>query len=412
MTSLATVTIVLFALSAEATDNDLTGLVVDQEGRSVAGANVFIYTAKPRGGVGVLCPSCYADCAKETTTGADGQFSIEALDSELLFQLLVVAEEYKPVFVKEADPRAEPLSAKLELLPEGLDEHNLLRGRVVDKRGKPIAGATVEPFGIKTAERRWWGRMTGVDPLAVANLDGEFLIVSKEADVALDLEVSAAGHTTRKFELLSLSAEEPHELELGDGVLLTGTLIADGKPAEGITMGVVQADRSHRSFVGESRIQTNQRGRFEFANVVPEDEVHIYTKMKDSVRLGTLQVRIIMTGKDGSSREVGELPLEPTHRLAGKIILTDGKPIPVKTRLLAGREYAWDTLRVALGADGAFSLEGIPTEPITFTTRIPGYRLANKRNRLQQIRSGAVALFVDRDRLDLEIFYEPEPAKP
>jgi hypothetical protein len=81
------------------------------------------------------------------------------------------------------------------------------------------------------------------------------------------------------------------------------------------------------------------------------------------------------------------------------------------TRDPVAREYAWDSLQVGLDGDGEFSFGGIPSEPITLVTRIRGYRLAGKRNRFQQIRSESVALFVDRDRLDVEIFYEPDPTK-
>ena len=38
---------------------------------------------------------------------------------------------------------------------------------------------------------------------------------------------------------------------------------------------------------------------------------------------------------------------------------------------------------------------------------IPGYRLATKRNRLQQEDAGRVALFVDGDK-QLQIYFDPE----
>jgi len=36
----------------------LTGVVQDQKSQPVAGATVFIYTAGPKDGPGILCPSC------------------------------------------------------------------------------------------------------------------------------------------------------------------------------------------------------------------------------------------------------------------------------------------------------------------------------------------------------------------
>ncbi|HUT91392.1 MAG TPA: carboxypeptidase-like regulatory domain-containing protein [Thermoguttaceae bacterium] len=393
--------------------NDLAGKVVDQQGQPVTGANVFIYTAKPRASAGILCPGCYPDCAKETTTNAEGKFLIRALDPSLLFRVLVVAEGFRPSFAADVDPQAEPATVRLQPVPKGLDPRNVLRGRVVDREGTPIVGATVDPFGIKTATRHWYGRMPGVDPLAVTNDDGRFMIFSKEPDVSLHLEVSARRHATRIFDLLP-TGEKAHELVLGDGVVVTGTLVRDGEPVAGVTAALCQCDRSSGQFVGEYQIDTDEHGRFEFSNVIPNNDVYLYTKMKDAARVGFLPVKCVALGRHGSRVEVGPLRLDPAHRLAGRVVLVDGKPIPEGTQLLVGREYVWDTARVVLAPDGRFALPGVPTEPLEIITRIPGYRMAGHRMPFQQTRSSTVAVYVDRDRTDLEIFLEPEPklAKP
>jgi hypothetical protein len=397
----------LVLLASEAAGDDLTGRVAGQDGQAIAGANVFIYTAKPRVGVGILCPGCYPDCANKTTSRPDGKFLIQALDPSLLFQVLVVAEGYRPRFAKDVDPRAEPLAVELKPMPEGLDPGNVLRGRVVDPEGKPIVGAKVDPYGIKTATSHRYGRIEGVDPLAVTNDRGEFLVFSQQPDVELDLEVSARYHAARIFDPLP-TGEEVHELRLGVGVCVTGTLVNEGGPVAGVTMGLCQSDRGAGTFVGDYSIDTGEHGRFEFSNVIPNNDVYIYTKMKDARRVGFLPVKCVALGDHGERVEVGPLRLEPAHRLAGRVILTDDKPIPEGTQLLVSREYAWDTARVVLDPDGSFALAGVPSEPLDIHTRIPGYRLAMRRMRFQQVRSATFALYVDRDRADLEVFLEPE----
>jgi len=47
--------------AAQAAAPKLTGTVRDDAGEPLPGASVFIYTAAPKEGVGLLCPSCYAD---------------------------------------------------------------------------------------------------------------------------------------------------------------------------------------------------------------------------------------------------------------------------------------------------------------------------------------------------------------
>src|SRR5258705_10956666 len=126
--------------AAEISGSDLTGTVKNAEGDPVSGATVFIYTAAPKEGVAVLCPSCYADCRKRTTTDARGHFTIESLDPALLFRVLVAAGDYQPKFVDKVDPSAKVLSIKLKLASLGDTPDARVTGRVVTPEGKPLSG--------------------------------------------------------------------------------------------------------------------------------------------------------------------------------------------------------------------------------------------------------------------------------
>jgi len=253
------------------------------------------------------------------------------------------------------------------------------------------------------------GAIREVDPLAVTNDRGECILVCQEPDVALDLEVSARRYATRIFNLLQ-TGQQVHELQLKEGVVVTGTLLGENGPVGGATIGLVQSDRSAGKFVGEYQIGTDQRGRFQFDNVVPNTEFYVYTKMQDAGRVGFSRVKRVMLGDDGSQHEVGQLRLLPAHRLAGRVMLTDNQPIPKGTRLLVSREYAWDSQQLVLASDGTFALAGVPEEPLSISVRIPGYRLAAQRMRFQLLRPNSFAVYVDRDREDLQVYLDPDPA--
>ena len=98
----------------------LSGVVEDAAGKPLPKASVFIRTAAPRQGVGVLCPSCYPDCVKSAVTDSQGRFAFTDLDRDLVFRLLAVAEGHVPAqSEKAADPKAGPV--KFALKPHDLD---------------------------------------------------------------------------------------------------------------------------------------------------------------------------------------------------------------------------------------------------------------------------------------------------
>src|ERR1051326_5214899 len=66
---------------------DLKGVVKSPEVGVLTNASIFIYTAGPRLGAGLLCPSCYPDCRKSAKSGPNGEFTIQALSTNLLFRV-------------------------------------------------------------------------------------------------------------------------------------------------------------------------------------------------------------------------------------------------------------------------------------------------------------------------------------
>jgi hypothetical protein len=406
-----TLILALLTVSAEPSQGNLAGKVVDTMKKPIPQATVFIYTARPRIGLGILCPSCYVDCGKKAATDTEGKFLISNLDPELLFRVLVVAEGFRPQFARDVDPLQGSLDVKLETMPADLSGRAVLRGRVLDGAGKPVVGAVVSPTGCERADKRWWGQMPGVDPAGVTNLRGEFLVTGNQGDLGYNLEVEARGFAKRLVDLLP-TGEKMHEVRITEGITVQGQIIKDGKPVGGIAVGLVQCNRGAGQFFGAYRIATNGDGRYTFANVYPNDDYFVYTTMDDAARLGCILLpERISVSADGTTKEVGDSTLSSAvHRLSGRFILTDGKPVPDGTRLLLSREEAWDSQSAVVAADGSFSFAGVPEEAVTLNARIPGYRLASKQNRFQQVQSWAVAMFVDADKSGLEVFFEPEAA--
>ena len=238
--------LMVFALpeagSAAATDNTADDVAdrarpnleghVQARGKPVPDATVFIFTAGPKVGTSTFCPSCYADCRKSAKTDAEGKFKIESLDPKLIFRILAVAKGFAPKFESKVDPDEGPVYVTLKAVDlAGVTPDRSLRGRVVDTDGKPVLGAVVESHGVRRKDDSgtMWGQLPGVDPLAVTDESGEFLLTAIDPFVSLDVRVQARTFANKQFSNLT-SGTAQHTLKMTEGVTVKGRAVYQGKP--------------------------------------------------------------------------------------------------------------------------------------------------------------------------------------
>jgi hypothetical protein len=402
---------------------DLAGEVFDKAGKPVRGARVLVFTAEARVGVNAVCPGCYLDCAKAATSAEDGSFIIRKLDSSLIFRLLVVRDGFEPAFVAKVDPLHGPIRAELKRLePSQLPTRQKLGGRVVDPDGTPVIGAEISPVMFNTEAHR--GFKPGiVDPIAVTNLRGEFLLTSKSPIESITVKVQARGLASKIFRGLE-PAGSNRELKLGRGVTVTGRILREGKPLAGVVVGLVQARRTAEDFLGPTQIATDSSGRFTFSNVTAagqgtqfppwvahnygsDDLYYVYGIMSSFKAFGSLPIVDVTVGADESTTDVGDLKVGSGHRVAGRITLSDGKPVPPHTRLTVGRERAWDWQIIDVDAAGRFLAEGLPAENYEMSSIIKGYELSSQNAGASPFNMGSLEGRVDQNVTDLVILYEP-----
>jgi hypothetical protein len=375
-------TLLLSIVSVANVSGALTGQVSDQSGAPVAGALVDLYTAKPRVGLAVTCPSCYRDCAKSTKTDDQGRFSIGELDPALLFRVLVMAPGRRAVLTKLIDPAEAELEVKLEPLPDDLQPDRMLKGRVLDEDGKPLAGAVVSPTGAKTHEKRWWGQLPGVDEAAVTDADGRFVLTSQEPKLGLDLQASAPGYADFPSQLFDLDGSE-HEIQLRRGASVSGRLTYETKPVKRRAVGIVQRNRSAGHFVGETILASDDDGSFLFANLQPNERYVLYSLCEANQDLHVLKTVSLETGGDGDATRLGELSLLQGLTLAGRVELPSGAAMPKGAKLRLSRDPAWDWCEALLPDNGEFKIRSLPPEVYSVSVIAPGFEIDASRLRYQ-----------------------------
>lgn len=393
--------------SRGASDPSLHGRIQTLAGAPLQGATVFIFSAEPKSGTSTFCPTCYVDCTKSNDSDAHGQFEIKSLSPDLLFRVLFVAKGYRPQFLEKVDPTEKALAVTLEPIAfDAFPPDHLLRGKVIDSTHAPICGAVVQAHGIFTSPNvGYWGALRGVDPFAVTDEKGEFTITSRDAFVRMDVKLSARGYANQTVTHLQ-SGSKIQSMVMTEGATLSGRVTLDGRPMPGISVGVVSVDRGMENYTGHFEIATDDAGRFSFFNLPAETEYYVYGLMESVGKFGAISQKKVRTRANGATTKVGDITIEPAHRLTGRIILADGKKPRAHTRLLVSRDEAWDSVEVEVGADGSFEVRGVPSEVIKLGVRIPGYRISPKNRSFDVLNGNGLQGRVEGDVDGLEMLLE------
>jgi len=359
---------------------DLTGHISDAVGSPLPGATVYVYTAAPRVGTSPFCPSCYVDCGKHQATDAQGRFRIPAVDSSLIFRLLVVKEGYVSTFVPKVDPLQSPLRATLKKSPAGSqDLQRQVAGRVLDPDGHPVVGATVEPVGLQTGKNMTFGSIPGMDPLTITNARGEFRFDCPQPGSTVTARITARGLAPQVVADLKTGTRAPKTVTMASGTTVAGTVrSATGAKMAGVTVEIVPVNRNIDTFVGWFEIGTDAEGKFSLPNIPAEQKYVICVRMDSLAEKGMAMPRqALITGKNDTAAEGVNLTVQPAAAITGHIVLTDGKPIRPGTRIMLSRAETWDQQQATLAEDGSFTFRGVPPEEaLEFNIQIPGHHVA------------------------------------
>ena len=379
----------LAALSPQAWSQarpDIHVQVHSSDGDPIPDATTFIWTARPRTGPTMYCPSCYADCGKREDTGTDGDLVIAEVDPGLLFNLLTVADGYQPSESGLIDPLSGTVEVTLEKhmpLPDGPGHR--IEARVVGADGEPIVHAVVTPIMFlfpPDPNTRVYGSSAaeGADPLAITDENGMFTIgVTGQVVSAATIRVEARGLAPKVA--LKVPADEPTEtIVLTEGATISGQLVdTQGRPIAGRRIGTSQVNRYMGSgYAGEFWIDTDENGWFSFSNLPPENDLVIWATWKSVSDIGAVEPVRIKSGADGTTIDDIELVVHPGHMLRGRVVLEDGAELPEgQCLLLVGNYTIFDAVpEIILPTDGSFEILNLPTDGYSINARVPGYSVS------------------------------------
>ncbi len=396
------------SISVLVTDNrpSLTGIVRDNAGDPLSDAPVFIHSAAPKEDPDLLGPFNYPDCAKSARTDANGRFTIARLDPGLRFHVAVTARGYQAQIIPDVDPANGPIEIILPTAFPGEAPNQRIRGRVVDGDGNPVPGAVARIQGVQDGDITSYGQRPGMDPLAVADHDGEFAIHAIEPFDKIVFLVKAGGFAPGVFPPVP-SGDTMHEFSLSEGVTVTGRVLKDGDPLAGVKLGMLGVRRGMYDHTDAVSLATDHEGRFRFTNLQPEIDYHLYGIMQSLDEEGAILSRRLQTREVGSTLEVGDIRVQPGYRVEGRIRLTDGSTPPANTSVHLSRRTGSDSLETGIDSEGRFGFSGVPEESVSLSVRTPGYTLSLANASIDPLNPFRLMGRIQNDTTNLIIELEP-----
>jgi protocatechuate 3,4-dioxygenase beta subunit len=281
----------------------------------------------------------------------DGQFEIKSYEP-LIEVVAIAAPGYEPRSVTVPWPPQDNWTIKLSR------GGHILRGRVLDADGKPLAGAKISAYG--------GNREINV----ITDDDGRF----EACDIAgatntIYPTVTHRGYVAKDSFTLNLNANGPTEVEwrLDSGAVITGRATAadDGRPLAGITITVGE-DRFSSNRINPE-VNTDADGRYTLTGAkIGTTMVHAFSD--------DFAPAMQTVNTTAGSSVAADFQLEVGATVSGRVTDADGKPVP-EVHLVTD---TWNDARMfhrerQTDADGKFEFAHMPATPVRTDLLKQGY---------------------------------------
>jgi hypothetical protein len=81
----------------------------------------------------------------------------------------------------------------------------------------------------------------------------------------------------------------------------------------------------------------------------------------------------VETKDDGQEVSIGDIELKPAYILRGRVVLSDGKPMPPDMHVTISADQAWDSQVVTIDSEGTFEFRGLPAGVFSVDAGLRGY---------------------------------------
>jgi uncharacterized GH25 family protein/protocatechuate 3,4-dioxygenase beta subunit len=351
----------------------VSGMVVDENKRGIAGARLSARNANRDGGNPMLIGPPRFQQELPAFSGPDGRFVVRMVPTESDVQIDAAKKGLPAAHSASVHLNpGEKKSGVLITVPRGV----AFSGKVIDANGKPISGVGVEPVestgrgGFAAGLRRVVVSMLRdrEDEVVRTGSDGTFSVRVKEG--TYDVVFKREGFATKTLHAETVNAlTKPVEVKLDPGVEISGRVVRNGVGVEGVNINAMREETPASAV-------TASDGSFTLTDLTPGPVMLAASKMDSFI----LQNRSVTA----PARDV-IIQLPAGGRITGRVVdKSNHSPV---TSFQAGISMSRGAggMMIALppmlkgftSDDGSFTLENVPPGPTQLVVSAPGYTTAH-----------------------------------
>jgi hypothetical protein len=340
---------------------ELVGQVLSASGAPVSGARVRLLTQ--RVGETVLFP-----LRDRFTSDERGEFHFTAPEGATV-EARHPAHGMARTRVREETLRTRRLELRLPAAaPDAPRAEARVEGRVLAPDGTGASGALVSVTSASSAYPRVFGEQYGYE--AVAEADGSFAIEGLEPGV-YDVSALAVGLAPARLFDVRVPASGL-VLRLAEGGALVGRVTEEGGAPVPAFVVEVRAQRGPLEWLSFAQARfIDAEGRYTFRGLTPGR----YLIQVAAAGFVPAERQIDVT--EGAREVRADVVLARGGRLEGKVLSAATRaPIAgarVSIEGLTGTDALAPLFDAVSGADGTFSMEGVPQKGVTLSVSAPGY---------------------------------------
>jgi protocatechuate 3,4-dioxygenase beta subunit len=345
----------------------ISGTVVDEDKKGITAAHIESRQVSNDQAM-MMGRMRFNDRQRPTLSAPDGHFLVR-IDTESDVQLEAAKKGLPSARSSTLKVAAgERKSGVVITLPRGV----AVTGRVLDSKGKPIAGVAVgaseaRPSGGPSNVRRMIinNIMRGNDEDVVkTSNDGTFSMRVKEGTYDVGFKHDGFAGKTLRAQQIGASSK-PLEVTLEPGVEVSGRVTRGGAPVEGVNVIPIGGDSM-------LPVQTAPDGTFHITDLAPGELMVAFSKREEFIQVNR--------AVSAPANDVN-VDLPPGGRISGRVV-DKSSHSPVKAfeagitpqRNGGGMMMVMPaSMRSFTSDDGTFVLENVPVGGLTLSVNAPGY---------------------------------------